>query len=194
MTTRRYCMNATRRVSAPKADAMTMMAEAAPGDMPQTAVVPGSTRQRVMAQPSAVHAPMIASTTPRKSGHPFKKVPRMAGVRNRAIMQPMTAWQAWKKGRGMRMVPPQHSVVIAAIIGPRKRAAGSCRNSSPAVMINDPAASAIHWKGGVSIPSGPESLVGTCFVSGIEFPARSNRAGKDAAASARGQEAPARKR
>ena len=54
--TRRYCMKATRRWSAPKAPAISTMAVAAPGDEPQTAVVPGRMRQRLISQPSRLEA------------------------------------------------------------------------------------------------------------------------------------------
>ena len=41
-TTRRYCMKATSRTSPPWASAISIIAEAAPADVPQIAVVPGS--------------------------------------------------------------------------------------------------------------------------------------------------------
>ncbi len=44
-TTRKYCMTATSLMSPPKASAISTTAVAAPGDEPQTAVVPGSTLQ-----------------------------------------------------------------------------------------------------------------------------------------------------
>ena len=51
--TRRYCMTATSLMSPPKASAISTIAVAAPGEEPQTAVVPGSTFQRARAKPSA---------------------------------------------------------------------------------------------------------------------------------------------
>ena len=67
--TRRYCMKATSRWSAPKAPAISTMAVAAPGEEPQTAVVPGRMRQRLISQPSRLEAATVAITTPRNSGH-----------------------------------------------------------------------------------------------------------------------------
>ena len=46
--TRRYCMKATSRASAPNASAISTIALAAPGVEPHTAVVPGSTFQRLI--------------------------------------------------------------------------------------------------------------------------------------------------
>lgn len=62
-------MKATRRWSAPKAPAISTMAVAAPGDEPQTAVVPGKMRQRLISQPSRLEAETVATTAPRNSGH-----------------------------------------------------------------------------------------------------------------------------
>jgi hypothetical protein len=59
-TTRRYCMKATRRASAPNSSAMTTIEVAAPGEDPQIAVVPGRMRQRANAHPSA----LLAASTP----------------------------------------------------------------------------------------------------------------------------------
>src|SRR5271165_2673999 len=49
--TRRYCMTATSLMSPPKASAISTIAVAAPGEEPQTAVVPGSTFHRARARP-----------------------------------------------------------------------------------------------------------------------------------------------
>ena len=43
-TTRKYCMNATSRMSDPNSPAMIVITDAAPGDSPQMATVPGRTR------------------------------------------------------------------------------------------------------------------------------------------------------
>ena len=67
--TRRYCMKATRRWSAPKAPAISTMAVAAPGEEHQTAVVPGRMRQRLISPPSRLEAATVAIITARKSGH-----------------------------------------------------------------------------------------------------------------------------
>jgi hypothetical protein len=61
-------MKATSRASAPNSAAMITMTAAAPGDEPQTPVVPGMTRQRLMTQPRKLLAAMIAKTTPRMIG------------------------------------------------------------------------------------------------------------------------------
>ena len=76
--TRRYCMKATRRWSAPNAPAISTMAVAAPGDEPQTAVVPGRILQRLISQPSKLDAASVASTTTRNSGHSLWKAEKMS--------------------------------------------------------------------------------------------------------------------
>jgi hypothetical protein len=67
------------------------MAVAAPGEEPQTAVVPGSTRQRLIIQPSALLAAITVNTTPRNSGHWFRKAPTISDEIARAIRQPTIA-------------------------------------------------------------------------------------------------------
>src|ERR1700733_14390688 len=60
MTTRTYCMKATSRASAPYASAITIMADAAPGNNPQMAVVSGKMRNLLMIQPSTQLATMTS--------------------------------------------------------------------------------------------------------------------------------------
>ena len=67
------------------------MAEAAPGDEPHTAAVPGSTRQRVSSQPSVLLAAITAMTTATNSGQSRNIAPMIDGGMLRAIMQPITA-------------------------------------------------------------------------------------------------------
>ena len=61
-------MNATRRTSAPYSSAITTMAEAAPGAMPQMAVVPGMTCRRINHQPSALLAAIRSTVVPMNTG------------------------------------------------------------------------------------------------------------------------------
>ena len=67
--TRRYCMKATGRWSAPKAPGHQHHGGGGTGGEPQTAVVPGRIRQRLISQPSRLEAVTVATTTPRNSGH-----------------------------------------------------------------------------------------------------------------------------
>ena len=105
ITTRRYCMKATSRASAPKAPDISIIAEAPPGAVPHTAVVPGNTFSRVSAQPSAALRPTMASTTLRNNGQPFTKVSTISLVIERASRQPTIVCAANTGRRGARTWP-----------------------------------------------------------------------------------------
>src|SRR5277367_2548684 len=90
--TRRYCMTATSLMSPPKASAISTIAVAAPGDEPQTAVVPGSTFQRARAKPRPDARNMTAPIKVRNIGHFCKIVSKMSGVMLRATRQPTKPW------------------------------------------------------------------------------------------------------
>ena len=124
-------MKATSRMSAPYAAAISIIAVAAPGDEPQTAVVAGSTCQRVSSHPSAPLAAITAMTTVTKIGQPRAISPTIVGGMLRAIMQPMIACAIRTRRWGTRNPPPATATRIAAIIGPSKRAAGRRMASRP---------------------------------------------------------------
>src|SRR5271170_3033958 len=65
--TRKYCIKATRRTSSPYASAINVITIAAPGNDPQIAAVPGSTRQRINSQLSALLTMSTAITALRNS-------------------------------------------------------------------------------------------------------------------------------
>jgi hypothetical protein len=90
-TTRRYCMKATSGASAPKASAMRIITGAAPGNSPQTAVVPCMMRSLLISQPSAALAMTVVATTARNSGQPSLNLMTIADVNERAIRQPTIA-------------------------------------------------------------------------------------------------------
>ena len=98
---------------------------AAPGDEPQTAVVPGSTRQRVSTQPSVLLAAITATTTVTNSGQSRRISPTIEGGMLRAIMQPITACAISTHRLETRTRLPATASTIAAIIGPSSSAAGS---------------------------------------------------------------------
>ncbi len=79
------------RTSAPNSSAISTMAEAAPGELPQIAALPGNTFQRHSAQPVTPLAAMEARITVRNRGHSAAKVRRMSGVTAAAIIVPTTA-------------------------------------------------------------------------------------------------------
>jgi hypothetical protein len=99
-------MKATSFTSAPNASAITTIADAAPGDEPQTPVVPGSPPHRLSSHPSTLLTPTDANTTPRKIGQLRTKDATIAGVIVVAIRQPTTDCAARNAGRGRRIVPP----------------------------------------------------------------------------------------
>src|SRR5579872_4996657 len=93
-TTRKYCISATVCASAPWASAMIIIALAAPGEVPHTAVEPDSAPQRLISQPIRLLAATTARMTLTKSGASFKKATTIAGVIARAMRQPRIAWAA----------------------------------------------------------------------------------------------------
>ena len=131
-TTRRYCMNATSRASAPKAPDISIMTEAPPGAVPHTAVVPGSTFNRASVQPRAVLVATMAITTLRNSGQSSRNLSTMSPVSARATRHPTMVCAARTGSRGVRIVPPLLATRMPAIIGPRSSAAGKPVISSKA--------------------------------------------------------------
>ena len=131
MTTRRYCMRATRRTSAPKPSAISVMTVAAPGKAPHIAVVPGRTRRRASSQPSATLAAITDRTPPRKVGQSCAISLIVEGRTTRAIRQPTIAW-APRKRRGGTWTSTSAAVSAAAAASdPSISAAGRRRSSSP---------------------------------------------------------------
>ena len=159
-TTRRYCMSATSRASAPKAPDISIMTDAPPGAVPHTAVVPGSTLHRVSSQPSAVLAATMPMMTLRKSGQSLRNLNTISPVTARATRQPMMVWAAKTGRRGGRIVPPLHPTTMPAIIGPRSRAAGKAATSSSAARGTEPAMRKTHCERG-------ESLAKRVFARGL---------------------------
>ena len=95
-------MKATSRGSAPKSPAISIMAEAPPGAVPQMAVVPGSTLKRVSSQPMAVLVPRMARPTPRKSGQFLRNVATASPVMDCATRQPTMVCEAIDRQRAAR--------------------------------------------------------------------------------------------
>jgi hypothetical protein len=90
-TTRKYCMKATSGASAPKASAMSIITGAAPGNSPQTAVVPCIMRSLLISHPSAALATTVVATTARNSGQSSMNLTAISDVNERAIRQPIIA-------------------------------------------------------------------------------------------------------
>ena len=144
ITTRRYCMNATSRGSAPNDPDITIITEAPPGAVPHTAVVPGSDLSRVSTQPMAQLMATMASTTLRNSGQPARKATTMSPVIARATRQPTTVWAASTGSRGGRILPPLLPMTMPAIIGPSSNAAGRAISSKTAASTTEPTARTLH--------------------------------------------------
>ncbi len=121
------------------------MTVAAPGEAPQTAVVPGSTSRRASTQPSAVLTPTTSTTTTANSSQSFCNSPRIEAGRPRAIRQPTTAC-APRNGRlGTRTRVSDAASRMAAAIGPSSSAAGRCSASSTSKNTTDSTSSSTHW-------------------------------------------------
>ena len=89
--TRRYCMKATSRASAPKASAISTIAVAPPGAEPHTPTLPGKICQRLMSQPRRLLAAITEVTTANSTGAFASTSWTMDGVIVLAIRQPTTA-------------------------------------------------------------------------------------------------------
>ena len=135
--TRRYCMKATRRISAPYSSAMAIIAEAAPGEQPQAAVVPGSVPALTISQPTMPPAMTVLVTTSSIVGQSRTIEVRIDGVSVRAIRQPMIACAPIRLQRGERKLEPPTPNVIAAIIGPSMSAPGRAAHSRTAVSSSE---------------------------------------------------------
>ncbi len=145
--TRRYCMKATRRASAPWASASTIMAVAAPGLDPHNTAVPGKMCMRVISQPRKVLAAITASTPNTKTGQRLRISPAMASGAMAAIMQPMRPCASRKAALGTRAVPPLAAIAIPANMGPNSRAAGIRSQANRAPMTAEAARIASHCPG-----------------------------------------------
>src|SRR5262245_18505361 len=98
--TRRYCMKATRRTSAPYASANIVIEAAPPGAEPQIALVPGSTCQRASDQPTIAAITMVDMTPSANTGHCIATSFTMDAGMARAIMQAMMPCVAAKTVSG----------------------------------------------------------------------------------------------
>src|SRR5215472_7125570 len=92
ITTRRYCMKPTRRTSAPNSPDISTIAEAAPGELPQAAVVPGSVPSFTNTHPTKPPASTVVLMTSSMIGQSRATDPRIAGVNERATKHPMIPW------------------------------------------------------------------------------------------------------
>ena len=100
MNTRRYCMKATRRASAPYSSDMAVMAAAPPGEEPQAAVLPGRAPYLVSTQPTTAPAAMVVATTASMTIQSWAMDRRMEALIAWATWQPMTAWAQVKAQGG----------------------------------------------------------------------------------------------
>ena len=150
MMTRRYCMNATSRGSAPYSSAIAIIAEAAPGEEPQAAVVPGSTANRVSPQPTSPPATIVVATVSSISGQSATTVATIEPVIACATRQPISACAAKKNGRGTRTVAPRRASTTPVSIGPSRNAAGNPASASSEATASDTASSTAHCPGGRS--------------------------------------------
>ena len=167
MMTRRYCMKATSRLSAPKADAIRTMAVEAPGAEPQTAVVPGRMRSRLIDQPRKLDAATVDTTAIRMMGQSAAIVVRMASSMEPAMMQPISVCEALNASEGTRTVKPPTPQAMATSIGPMRKAAGRCAHSRAAATRPEPAARTTHCTARGSADGWGLSLSGDVIVAGL---------------------------
>src|SRR5215212_10712115 len=103
---------------------MSVMAVAAPGADPQTAVVPGRTRQRVRNPPRVAAAATTEATPSRKIGQLRPISAKMESGALRAITQPNIPCAKKNGWGGTRVSPIVVAVAMAAIMDPREALLG----------------------------------------------------------------------
>jgi hypothetical protein len=124
--TRRYCINATSRTSAPYDSAISTMADAAPGAKPHTAVVPGNTWRRIISQPSTALARITAQVTSKNTGQPAATLASADGFMLAAIRQPSTPCPKANPTGGTLSRMSRVENTIPAAMHPSNTAAGKC--------------------------------------------------------------------
>ena len=140
-------MKATSRTSAPNSSAITTMADAAPGVLPQMPAVPGSTRQRQIAQTITPDKATQASVTPRNNAQSSRKDARMPRVKLLAIIAPMMAWATRNAAPGTPIIAPLMATTMPAIMGPSRKAPGNPIHSNRPVVSTVRADSNSHRRG-----------------------------------------------
>jgi hypothetical protein len=116
---------------------MMVITDAAPGLVPHSAVVPGSTCQRVISQPIRVEIATTASTPTVNRNQWPSTSPTIDSGTILAIRQPTMPCARTKGVSGMRTLPPFEATTIAATSGPSISAAGACSQSSRAARPID---------------------------------------------------------
>jgi hypothetical protein len=134
-------------MSPPSALAISTMTVAAPGEEPQTAVVPGSTLKRARRKPSVVAKTMTMPMQVMNIGHWRSISIRMSGLMLRATRQPTTPCAMTKDQAGISMRPSNHASRIPAPIDPKSNAAGRPSNSRTEIKTSDAPRSAHHCRG-----------------------------------------------
>src|SRR5471032_432270 len=124
-STRRYCMKATSRTSAPKSPAMATIALAPPGEEPHAPVGPGKLLNLTSSQPDNPLASRVAISTSNTIGQSLSKGGRIEGDRLWAIIQPKIPCAILKKIGAIRTVAPSNPIMTPTIIGPSSKAAGT---------------------------------------------------------------------
>src|SRR5712671_3023726 len=119
-----------------------VITEAAPGLVPQSAVVPGSICQRVINQPSRLEIATTASTPTVNRNQWPSTSPTIDSGTILAIRQPTMPCASTKGGNGRRGLPPFEATTIAATSGPSISAAGACSQSNRAARPVDKVMSA----------------------------------------------------
>ena len=135
--TRRYCINATSRTSAPKLSAMIVIAAAAPGDEPQIAVEPGKTCSFAIIQPRMALAKITEKIQTTNSGQSAAIRPNTDGGMACAIIAPTTACAALNPCLLMVTGRPLMARKMPANIGPSSRAAGRWSHSITTTNNNE---------------------------------------------------------
>ena len=134
---------------------MIVITEAAPGLVPHSAVVPGSTCQRVISHPIVLEIATTATTPTVKRNQWLSTSPTIDSGTILAIRQPTMPCATTKGCSGGRTLPPPEANTIAASSGPSISAAGACSHNRRAARPADSATRIAHCGAFGSPPSHP---------------------------------------
>ncbi|MCY1542407.1 hypothetical protein D9M68_781530 [compost metagenome] len=124
-TTRTYCIHATRRPSEPPSSAMAIIAEAAPGAVPQAEASAGIRLKQARPRPTPALSNMVSAVTSSIRYQSLLRAISTPSVTDLATIRPTSPWPERNKILGTWIPAPAAPIHIATSIGPKSGAAGS---------------------------------------------------------------------
>jgi len=128
---------------------MMVIADAAPGDEPQMAVVPGNKPVRLSNQPKKLDATIVETVPIKNKGHSRAIFANTVNGKLFAIIMPKTPCAIKNMGFGSFMPAPLVAKIMAVIIGPSNNAAGSRKSSNITTNTNEARSNTVSRHGAV---------------------------------------------